>query len=319
VAIRWLKQAFRLLASLKVAIPLLVLLIVVTVVASLFPEPDWFRSPWYLALLGLQGLSLLFITILHIPSILRRKGRNALLGVITTHLGILVLIAGVIYGGFTGFRHNVKLVEGEVTVIPGLPFAIQLDELRVEEYRQEEFPRLPLETLPKKQQDSYITLLQNGKAIFDTVTAPGKPVRFDGTTMLPSISDIGWYFELIVTDQLGRDKTVPVRPWALPVLRIGEREFITHGATQGDLQEAELFAIVDEQPVSVGFVRRDQALEVDDHKVRLGAVKRYTAMQVYNRPQEPILVWGSVLMFAGLVWHFYFRHRDRRREGKSDA
>jgi hypothetical protein len=26
-----------------------------------------------------------------------------------------------------------------------------------------------------------------------------------------------------------------------------------------------------------------------------------------------------VLMFAGLVWHFYFRHRDRRREGKSDA
>ena len=126
MAINWLKRAFRLLASLKVAIPLLVLLIVVTVVASLFPEPDWFRSPWYLALLGLQGLSLLFITILHIPSILRRKGRNALLGVITTHLGILVLIAGVIYGGYTGFRHNVKLVEGEVTVIPGLPFAISL-------------------------------------------------------------------------------------------------------------------------------------------------------------------------------------------------
>ena len=319
VTINWLTRAFRLLASLKVAIPLLVVLIVVTIVASLFPEPDWFRSPWYLGLLGLQGLSLLFITILHIPSILRRKGRNALLGVITTHLGILVLIAGVIYGGFTGFRHNVKLVEGEVTVIPGLPFAIQLDELRVEDYRQEEFPRLPLETLPKKQQDSYITLLQNGKAVLDTVTAPGRPVRYDGITLLPSISDIGWYFELIVTDQLGRDKTVPVRPWALPVLRIGEREFITHGATQGDLQEAELFVIVDEQPVSVGIARRDQALAVDDHTVRLGAVKRYTAMQVYNRPQEPILVWGSVLMFAGLVWHFYFRHRDRRREGKSDA
>jgi hypothetical protein len=77
-----LKQAFRLLASLKVAIPLLVLLVIVTIIGSLFPEPDWFRSPWYLALLGLQGLSLLFITILHIPSILRRKGRNALLGVI---------------------------------------------------------------------------------------------------------------------------------------------------------------------------------------------------------------------------------------------
>ena len=42
-------------------------------------------------------------------------------------------------------------------------------------------------------------------------------------------------------------------------------------------------------------------------------------MQVYNRPQEPILVLGSILMFVGLVWHFYFRHRDRRREGRGDA
>jgi hypothetical protein len=42
-------------------------------------------------------------------------------------------------------------------------------------------------------------------------------------------------------------------------------------------------------------------------------------MQVYNRPQEPILIWGSVLMFLGLVWHFYFRHRDHRRERQQDA
>ena len=319
VAVSRLKRVFRLLASLKVAIPLLVVLVVVTVIGSLFPTPDMFWTNWYLGLLGLLGLSLLFITIVHAPLILKKKGRNAMIGVIATHLGILVLIAGVIYGGYTGFRHNVKLVEGEVTVVPGLPFAIQLDELRVEEYRQEEFPRLPLETLPKKHQDSHVKLLQNGKIIVETVTAPGQPVRYDGITLLPSINDIGWYFELIVVDQLGREKTIPVRPWALPVLRIGEREFVTHGATQGDLQQAELFVIVDETPVSIGYARREQALEIDDHKVRLGAVKRYTALQVYNRPQEPILVWGCILMFAGLVWHFYFRHRDRRREGKRDA
>jgi hypothetical protein len=204
-------------------------------------------------------------------------------------------------------------------VIPGLPLAIQLDELRVQEYRQEEFPRLPLATLPKKQQDSHVTLFRNGKAVAETVTAPGQPVRYDGITLLPSINDIGWYFELILTDPLGRDKTIPVRPWALPVLRVGEREFVTHGATEGDMEQAELFAIVDEQPVSIGFARGDQSLAIDDHKVRLGAVKRYTAMQVYNRPQEPVLVAGSVLMFLGLVWHFYFRHRDRRREEKGDA
>jgi cytochrome c biogenesis protein ResB len=98
-----------LLASLKVAIPLLVLLVAATIVGSLFPDPELFSSWWYLSLLGLQGVSLLLVTIQHIPAILRKKGRNALIGVITTHLGILVLIAGIIYGGYSGFRHEIKL------------------------------------------------------------------------------------------------------------------------------------------------------------------------------------------------------------------
>ena len=99
--------------SLKTAIPLLVVTVAVTIVGSLFPDPDFFRSPWYLGLLGLNGLSLLLITIVHIPSILARKGRNALIGVVTTHLGILILIAGAIYGGFSGTRMEVRVIEGD--------------------------------------------------------------------------------------------------------------------------------------------------------------------------------------------------------------
>ena len=72
------------LASLKTAIPLLVVTIVVTIIGSLFPQPDLFRTWWYLGLLGLNGMSLLFITIVHTPMILERKGRNALIGVVVT-------------------------------------------------------------------------------------------------------------------------------------------------------------------------------------------------------------------------------------------
>ena len=57
--IPFLSKTFRLLASLKVAIPLLVALTAVTVVGSLFPTPDLFRTNWYLALLGVLGLPLL--------------------------------------------------------------------------------------------------------------------------------------------------------------------------------------------------------------------------------------------------------------------
>jgi cytochrome c biogenesis protein ResB len=315
----WLTIPFRLLASLKVAIPLLVLLTAVTIVGSLFPEPDIFRSWPYLALLGIQGVSLLFITILHIPSILRRRGRNALLGVIATHLGILILIAGIIYGGFSGFRHEIRLVEGEVSILPDLPFAVRLDELVVEEYREEDYPNQDLQSLPKKRQDSHITLLRRGKPWKSGVAAPGQPIAADGIRLLPSIGSIGWCFDLLVTDPLDRERTIPVCPWEPPLIRLGDRQIVVHGTTTGDLQQVELFEIEDEQPVSLGYAGRETALELEGNRFTLGPIKRYTGMQVYNRPQGPVLVAGSVLMFAGLVWHFYFRHRDRRREGIRDA
>ena len=313
------KKVFSFAASLKVAIPLLVLLTVITIIGSLFPDPDLFKSWWYLGLLGLLGLSLLFTTILHAPSILRRKGRNALIGVITTHLGILILIAGVIYGGFSGFRHQIKLIEGEITVVPGLSFVIQLDELLIEEYRQEDFPHTNLDSLPKKKQESQITLLKNGRPWLSTVAAPGKPAVVDGITLLPSISDIGWYFELIVIDRQGREKTIPVRPWSPPLITIGGKRLMTHSIVTGEIPEAEFFTIEGDKMTTLGHVRKDKPLEIEGYSLTLGPVKRYTGIQVYNRPQEWVLVLGSILMFAGLVWHFYFRHRERKQEDRGDT
>jgi cytochrome c biogenesis protein ResB len=310
------KKTFRLLASLKIAIPLLVVLTIVTIVGSLFPDPAFFSSWWYLTLLGLQGLSLLLVTIQQAPSVLRRKGRNALIGVITTHLGILVLIGGIIYGGFSGFRYELKIIEGEATVVPGLPFAIQLEKLHVEEYRQEDFPRLDLSVLPKKRQDSEIVLLVGGKLWRSLVAAPGKPAQVDGITLLPTVSDTGWYFELIVTDVRGREKTIPVRPWAPPLITIGGKRLMTHNLVTGDQPEAEFFVIEDEAMKPVGVLRQGESLEIEHSSLSFGAIKRYTGIKVYSRPQEWILVLGSVLMFVGLVWHFYFRHRDRSRSGR---
>jgi cytochrome c biogenesis protein ResB len=316
---RSLSKTFRLLASLKVAIPLLVLLTVVTIVGSLFPTPELFRTKWYLGLLGLLGLSLLLITIQHAPLILKKRGRNAMIGVITTHLGILVVIAGVIYGGFTGFRHEVRLIEGEATVVPGLPFVMRLDSLDVEEYRAEDFPRVNLAALPKKKQDSRLTLFRNGQEWKTVTVAPGSPARVEGISILPAISDLGWVFELIITDALGREKTVPVRPWSPPVITLGARQVMAHSRGGGANYEVEILERAGEQIVSLGAVTTDTPLTIEGASVRLGAVRQYTGAKVYNRPQEPVLVAGSALMFLGLVWHFYFRHRDRRREGRSDA
>ena len=308
-----LNQVFRFLASLKVAIPLLVLLTAVTIIASMFPNPDLFRSWWYLSLLGAQGVSLLLVTIQHIPAILRRKGRNALIGVVTTHLGILVLIAGIIYGGFSGYRETARLIEGQVTIIPELPFVLQLDKLVIEEYQQEDFPRMDLSALPKRVQDSYITVLKKGKPVMSEVTAPVTPLHIDDFVVLPAISDLGWYFELIVTDRQGREKTIPVRPWAPPLITVGDKRLMTHSLVTGDNPSAEFFVVAGDQMTSLGVLSQQASLEIEGNTLTLGPIHRYTGVKIYRRPQQPVLIAGTLLMVVGLLWHFYFRHRDRQQ------
>jgi len=313
--IRPLGDLFRSLASLKVAIPLLVVTIVVTIAGSLQPDTGYYRTWWYLGLLGLNGLSLLLITILHTPAILAKKGRNALIGVVATHLGILVLIAGIIYGGISGVRYNVKAIEGEMTVVPGLPFVIHLDELIIEEYPREAFEHQNLEMLPKKRQESRITLYRGGEPWKQMTVGPGFPAKADGFTILPSVNDIGWYFELLVTDSLGRQSTVPVRPWAPPLVHVGETDVMVHSLLEAGGFSAEVFTVQDQQMVMLGTVSEGRSLGVGDFTVALGEFRRYTGMTIYNRPHGPVLVAGSLIMMFGLVWHFYHRHRDRKKGG----
>ena len=306
------KEIFRFFSSLKTAIPLLVLTIVITIGGSLFPTPDFFKTWWYLSLLGLNGISLSFVTILHIPMILERKGRNALIGVVLTHLGILILIIGAIYGGMSGFRYDVKAIEQEMTIVPGLPFVIHLDKLIVEEYAPDAVAHLNPETVPKKRQESHLTLYKNGQSWFEAVAAPGTPAKVDGITILPAFTDIGWYFELIVTDRQKRKKTMPVKPWSPPIFNVNETPIMAHSLMDRGKLKAQIFTKVDDQIELLGIISREQGLEIDGNSVSLGAVKRYTGLVIYNRPHAPILVIGCLAMLFGLVWHFYFRHRDRK-------
>jgi cytochrome c biogenesis protein ResB len=72
--------------------------------------------------------------------------------------------------------------------------------------------------------------------------------------------------------------------------------------------------MVDGQVTLLGMVSENESLSIDDHTLSLGNIKRYTGLSIYNRPHAPVLVAGCLLMMFGLVWHFYFRHRDRKKD-----
>lgn len=303
-------------ASLKTVIPLLIFTTLVTIITTLIPEPDIdiFQSSWYLGLMGLLGFCLLCTTLERIPVILSNKGSDAVIGIVTTHVGILILIAAFIYGGMIGFRYKLRIIENEMTIVPELPFVIQLDRLVIEEFPEDAFGHLNMEMLPKKRQDSEISLYKNGNLWLEAVVSPGNPLKVEGLTLLPSQTEFGWYFELIVTDPMGREKTIPVRPWAPPLINVGSKKIMAHKLTGSNDQSVQIFIFENETRESPGFVSKNASLEIDGYIISLGEYKRYTGLVVYHRPQMPLLLLGCFTMLAGLVWHFYHTSKTRVRE-----
>ena len=109
------KTVLRMLASLKLAVTLIVLLAVVLAAAT-FVESDqgrdyarwyFYTQTWFIALLGMLGVNILSTTLIRFPWKLRQ------LGFVVTHVGLLLLLAGSIVTFNSGIDATISLEEGE--------------------------------------------------------------------------------------------------------------------------------------------------------------------------------------------------------------
>jgi hypothetical protein len=328
-----LDRALGILGSVRLAIPLLVLIALASIVGSLIPQgrnvrlkedvPAWirnlnayleltdiFHSWWFIALLGLLALSLVAITIRRLPVVWQAKGRGPAAGILLAHLGILIILAGMIYGGFSGFRYYTHLIEGEVTVLPPLSFVMKLERLQLEHYPSEAFRHWGENLKIPKRQESTILLLRHGSPILRATAAPGKPVEIKGITLLPARKDLGWAFDLVVRSPAGREKVVPIEPWAPPLITLGfgnPTRILAHRLVErpdGKLATEVFHLKPDGTSRSLGWATQRKPAKYGQWEIYVGEVRRYTGLHVYSRPEEPFLLAGFVVLMIGLVGYF---------------
>jgi hypothetical protein len=335
-----LKRAFDFLASVKLAIPLLVVIAIASVVGSLVPQgrnvqlapdaPEWirtlndflqlndiFHSWWYVLLVGVLGLSLVAVTVKRIPTVWRQRGLGAGMGILLAHVGILLILGGALYGGMSGFRYYTHLMEGDVTVLPSLPFVIKLDSLDLKYYAPETFRHRGPNFRRAAKQESALTLLHHGNPFLQARAAPGDPVRARGITLLPTLKDVGWAFDLVLSANK-RDKVVPIRPWAPGLVTLGlgnPNRILVHRLDSnepGDQEAedpstltAEVFLLQKEGTHrSIGFITPSKPLRYGAWTIAVTNIRRYTGLHVYSRPEQPFLIAGIVTLIVGLVAYF---------------
>ena len=342
---KFLRWAFDGLASVGFAIPLLVLLAIATILGGLIPQgenvqlmqevPAWvlrvntylklndlFHAWWYVTLLGLLCLSLLAVTLKRVPATLHQRGRGFASGILLVHIGMLFIVVGLIYGGITGFRYYVRVGEGDVKVVPSLPFVIKFDQLTMEYYPPDAFGGQRRGGKPLvRRQDSELSLYSGGKLLTQIMAAPGKPAKVDDITLLPSQTDTGWVFSLILRDPTGREKVIPIEPWAAPLTRLGlsNQHIFVHEVKrvrvkQGDSTQlvkpdaTEVF-LLDEgkAPESLGYATEPEPLTVSGYTVFPWDIRPYTGLHIYRRPGTPLLVAGLACLMIGLLFTLVYR------------
>lgn len=331
------------LASVRLAIPLLVLISLATIVGSVIPQgrdvgladdlPAWvhranaylqlndlFHSAWFLSLLGMLGICLLAISVKRVPMISRERGAGAGAGVFLAHLGALIILGGAIYGARSGFRDYVRLVEGEAAVPPELPFVIELVQLDVRYHSPESFRHRGEGTLVPERQDSRLSFYHHGGEFLTGTAAPGYPLSVRGVTLLPARKDVGWAFDLLVNAPNGKSKVVPVHPWSPALIVLGwgntSRILAHHLRMEGRQPRytladdpasmtTEIFLLnEDGTHHSLGRASTAQPLEYAGWRFSVVRPRRYTGMHIYTRPEQPILLGGIAILVTGLLGYF---------------
>lgn len=333
--LRLLGRASDLLASVKLAVPLLIAIAFASILGTLIPQGknvrpistlpgavrsasvflqlnDIFHSWWYLLLLALLALSLVLVTVKRVPRVWKARGRTRALSVLLAHAGTVVILGGAIYGGVSGFREYTRVIEGEATVIPHVPMVIKLERLDLVPYAPESFGR---QGRGLEKQDSVLTLLHHGRPFLRAAGAPGNPLSARGVTLLPSERDLGWVFDLVLAAG-GHERVVTIRPWAPPLITLGlgnESRIMAHRLggdgkapapepwTRPSNPVVEVFLLEkDGTSRSLGLATEGEPLGFGAWTITVANLRRYTGLHVYARPEIPFLVAGAVVVLVGL-------------------
>ncbi len=258
------------------------------------------------------------------------KGRFSRSGVYITHLGIITVLFAALIGITAGFKGNIAIVEGssdDVIITPSkkevkLPFSIQLDNFDVDYYKDSVKPEKYVSdiTIIKGDKKEQLRLLVN------------TPISYDGYRIFQT--NHGFYAgdNVLFTLQAGKkgklqnihskfgqkfgipetSLTAVVQDFA-PSLGQDEKGRLVNFNTMM-MNPAILLEVFDENDVSLGykwiFQKHEESGDMNEFQVKfvdvLGA--QYSVLTVSKDPGKLLVYIGFIILGAGVVTAFYFRH-----------
>jgi cytochrome c biogenesis protein len=263
--------------------------------------------------------------------LLARKKIMGIFGSDIVHLGLLIILIGGIISGFSGFRADISISEGEIVPVLGADFQLQLDK----------FETLYYPNGSVKDWKSTLTVIEDRSPRLTKTIEVNHPLTYKGYVFYQSTYGWDWanpMLEILAT------KTADPSSTKRAFLRLGEKEtweeenlaftvlqfvpdFIIDGSQVGtrSLQPNNPAAAIevykDEKKISEGWIfakfpdfSQMHSEEEPEYKFEFKEFQasQYSGIQMAKDPGVNYIWVGCTLLMIGLFLAFYWPTRDIR-------
>jgi cytochrome c biogenesis protein len=348
------KGAF--LSSLKLTIPLLIVLAALSVLGTLITQNaseheylrrysettytilkglgllDMYHSWWFVGVLILLVINLIACSWKRLPGVWQqvRKAKSgyARLGTYLTHLSVLLILVGGLIGAVWGFKGYVEIIEGEVVegiflnnpqqAMRPLGFQVRCDAFRVDFY-PDGSPREYVSTL---------TFLEGERVVLDHVPLRvNHPISYRGLNFYQASYGINLFPIVKVRKKGGKGvshtmqlKQGEVQPIPGTQAQLG---FMHYREEVHNLGQAILLVLFtpDAEPEGFWLFTRDsgtEGLQESDFTFIFNDLEKmyYTGIQVTHAPGVSVVWVGCSLLVIGMVVTFTLRRAPKRTSSR---
>ncbi|MCL4425833.1 MAG: cytochrome c biogenesis protein ResB [Firmicutes bacterium] len=236
------------------------------------------------------------------------RGRFGPFGSLITHLSLLIILAGAIYGGLTGFKDYANIPEGETFTVRPAGFSIKVSDFRVDYYGDSQMP---------KQYYSDLTVIAGGREVLRKVIAVNDPLTYRGVTFYQS--SYGWVVDGTINSQgkeskfTSLDRDVTSIGGGLSLKSFFYPDFVIdpsgHPGTRSHLPKNPrvVYALFQGSKIlTYDVAKLGEPVKVNNNlSVIFTGYREYTGLQIAKDPGIPLIYSGSVLLLLGLFLSFY--------------
>lgn len=235
------------------------------------------------------------------------RGRFGPFGSLVTHLSLVVIVIGALYGGLTGFKSYANIPEGESFDIQKAGFSVRVNDFHIDYY----------DDYMPKQYYSDLKVMHGDQEVMNKVISVNDPLTYQGVTFYQT--SYGWVVDGVLTN-LGKetrfsslDREAALVGDDLRITTLFYPDYTSdasgHPGTRSPLPKNPrvLYALYQgQQALKYEVAELGKPVKVNDNiTVTFNSYRQYTGLQIARDPGIPIVYTGSALLVIGLFLSFY--------------